>query len=268
MTRKIIATMGLTNSGTNLLKNVLIELLNLQNKYPYKYQYFPHAGMRKKGHEGTLYFDVEVLNRFSKDLSYVIFNHRNGFDRRLSGLVRGIFKDRKGAAPSGKDINIDDYKSEIATIVIKLINNTTELRNMLNGYKQGAVLKKRLENKCSALGATCVGMMYEQFYENFDFIFGEIKKMGVSVSDEDRDRISKKYSIDNVFKLVRSGSQKAIHKKHRLLANHVSQTKGEPYYWTRFINFEDELSKLSAEDRDLFIKIVEDYPHDNLPVLW
>jgi hypothetical protein len=262
--RKIIVTLGIAHSGTNVIKNIFLDLFHHKNKYrPYEYRYLGH----NKAKDGKLWLDVEPLNRFKSNMLTTVFNYRNEFDRRLSSDVRRMMGDGKGRPPSDKSINIDDYKDKIATRVTELLTDTQEMRKTRDRCNEVLDAKKAVILKCRELGAKPICLAYEEFYENFDHIFDRLGLLGVKIDKQDRKLMKQKHSAESVFKISRSEKDaRTVHQTHNLLSNHVSHTKGEPYFWTKLMDFESLFNSLPAENQDYFREIVTGHPHKNLTI--
>lgn len=255
----VLATLGMAHSGTNLLKNMFNYLFNEQNKYPYRYTYCGHAET-KNNH---LRMNVNTLDSRGELLT-VIFNYRNEFDRELSSIIRRHFKDKKGADEPSSKIDISQYQNDVADIVTDLLNDRNKLSFIYNKYLRILEIKKELEDKCNSLGTTCTVMPYEGFYENFDYIFDKLLRFNIKVSKNDIAVVKKRFSANHNYRISRSGSKTDVMNKFGLLSNHVSHTKGEPYFWTKFINLNTLLLSTSEENKTMFLQLIKNHPHINL----
>ncbi|KKN70799.1 hypothetical protein LCGC14_0426910 [marine sediment metagenome] len=263
--RKIIATLGIAHSGTNLIKKIFLDLFHNQKTYrPYEYHYLGHNKVK----DGKLWLDVNSLNRFKSNLLTAVFNYRNEFDRRLSIDVRRILGDGcKGWPPGATDIQVKDHKDKIVARVIELLTDTKEMLKTRNRCNDVLDAKKAIILKCKELGARPMCLAYEEYYENFDHIFDKLAELNVNISNRDRSLMKTKHSAESAFKKSRGEKDaRTVHVKHNLLSNHVSSYRGEPYFWTKFMDFEEVFASLPAENQTYFLEIVKDHPHKNLTI--
>lgn len=259
-----IAQLGIAHSGTNLIKNIFLDLFK-NNKYkPYKYYHRGH----NKNTNGKLWMDVDCLNDLGNNLLAVLFNYRNEFDRRFSTSVRGMMSDKKGSVPSDASISIEDYKDEIVCEVEKLLKNTWEMEKIKNKYDDVLNAKKDVILKCRHFNATPIILEYERFYENFDYIFNSLNNVGITINEKDKRDAKSKHSAKNVFKMSRSkDSAQGVSKEYNFLSNHVSYTLGEPYYWAKFMDFNAFFKSLPSKNKQCFIDVVSNHPHKNLVLM-
>lgn len=260
--KPVLVTLGMAHSGTNLLKNMFNDLFNKQNKYPCSYTYLGHAETKN----GYLDMNVNVLDNIHGRILTVIFNYRNEFDRNLSSVIRRHFKDRKGADQGGKKVDILEHKDEIGDIVVDLLNDTDTLNQVHTKYGRVLAIKDKLTKKCKTLNTSCTVLTYEGFYENFDYIFDNLKRFNIQVSAPDLKSMKFKHSANSAYNISRSGTKEDVMKRYGLLSNHVSHSKGEPYFWTKFIDFDAVFKSLPDENKELLKKLTENHPHSNLRI--
>jgi len=254
----IIATFGIAHSGTNLLKKIFIDLFNNDN-YNYNYRYLGH-NINKNG---KVFLEINNLN--IPNLFVGIFNYRNEFDRQFSYIQRSITGGLKGFEVTDVNLKIEKYKDQIANKVIKLLNDTEYMINVKNAYNDILYAKRSFIKKCKQINVNYICLEYEKFYENFDYIFDNLKDFGINIDQDDKNRVSLLYSVENIFKISRSGGNSdVIRKKYNLLSNHVSYSKGEPYFWTKFLDFEQVFKSLPQKNKECFRYVTKNHPYKSL----
>lgn len=95
-----------------------------------------------------------------------------------------------------------------------------------------------------------IKLRYENFYDDFDFIFDAFESyFGRSISEAHRAKMKEKYSINNVLSEASKYEDFSEYDKITLLhGNHISKFKGKPNYSKHFfteIQFEEISNHLS-----------------------
>jgi hypothetical protein len=248
--KKLIGSIGMPQSGTHMLANMLGGLLN--NNPEYLYKGLTHA---KAGH-----VNVALIKRLD-NWHAMFFYYRNQIDRVMGNLVRMHMGDRKnGQTPSAKS-HVDECKEFISDKIQEILSNKRGLLEMCDRYALALNSKDLVLETCENKGIICFITPYEQAYENLDFVCERLAECGVDVDEDAKLLVRKKYSVEAVYDFCRTSKVT----QRRMLTNHVSHSRGEPYYWAKMFDFREFYNSLPQENRDLIRHLVCGHSHHNLP---
>jgi hypothetical protein len=254
---RIIGTVGIAHSGCNLLKNTTEEVLHGTG---FKHIWFSHP----KESTGIFKADYGMVKKRFGNLHHLFMNYRNEFDRRLQTSIRGYLGDQKGGAPSsagGKTLTAQ----VVTELIEKILHSQKDVDTMESKYTQILSVIDRYRALANQGGFGFTLFTYEDIYENFDLIFDSIKKVGVPLDPKRCRDVANRRSVNNLINVCREEKHRTGNKilPYRMLTNHVSLTKGEPYFWQKHVDFKPIFSNLPDNSKRVFRLVTERHPHRN-----
>ena len=247
--KKIIGSIGMPQSGTHMLANMLGGLL--ENNPEYSYKPLIHA---RKG-----YVNVMPIKR--RDWHAMFYYYRNQIDRVMGTIVRRHMSDRKNALEPSIKADVNDYKEFISNKIREILLSKQGLMEMHDRYSLAVMNKDLVIETCNDRNILCFIAPYERSYENLDFICDCLDKCGIKIKNKIKMSVKKKFSVDAIYDFCRTPEAK----KWRMLTNHVSHSRGEPYYWAKLFDFKEFYHSLPEENQALFKNLVKNHIHKNLP---
>lgn len=237
-------------SGTHMLINVLSKALEGKRRYAFKFL----------GHAKAGRVNVTPINKMH--LYAVFFYYRNQIDRVMSARTRGQMGDQKNNPyPSEPGAKVDDYSDFIINEVKGLLSSEQSLNEMHVRYQFAQDNKKLVRDTCANRNVTYFVAPYELMYDNFEYIYSCLGRCGVKIEDRVKKKVNSECSSESAYQICRTPREN----RRYYHSNHVSHSKGEPYYWAKMFDFEEFYNSLPEKNKELIKGLVKEHPHKNLP---